>query len=184
MDEQLKQIGERLRGLRDVLDIPAEEVAALCEMPVEDYLKYEEGASELSVSRLAKIGKAYDISLDVLMYGEEPHMSTYFLTRKDQGLSIERRKAYKYQSLAGGFRGRKADLFMTTVEPVPNGERHGTNSHEGQEFNHIIEGRLELTIGQKVLILEPGDSIYFDATQPHSMNAMDGKPVKFLAMIV
>ena len=27
MDEQLKQLGERLRGLRDVLDIPASEVA-------------------------------------------------------------------------------------------------------------------------------------------------------------
>ena len=30
MDEQLKQIGERLRGLREVLDIPVEDVAALC----------------------------------------------------------------------------------------------------------------------------------------------------------
>ena len=27
MDEQLKQIGERLRGLRDVLDIPVSEMA-------------------------------------------------------------------------------------------------------------------------------------------------------------
>ncbi len=184
MDEQLKQIGERLRGLREVLDISAEEIAALCEMSVEDYLKTEAGENELSVSRLAMISKQYDISLDVLMFGEEPRMGTYFVTRKDQGLSVERRKAYKYQSLAGGFRGRKADLFMTTVEPLPEGERHGMNSHEGQEFNHIIEGRLEITVGQKVLVLEPGDSIYFDATQPHSMNAMDGKPVKFLAMIV
>ena len=30
MEESIKQIGERLRGLRDVLDIPAEEVAELC----------------------------------------------------------------------------------------------------------------------------------------------------------
>ncbi len=184
MDEQLKQIGERLRGLRDVLDIPAEEVAALCEMSVDDYLKTEAGEKDLSLSRLMAIGKHYGISLDVLMYGEEPHMSTYFLTRKDKGLTVERRKAYKYQSLASGFRGRKADLFMTTVEPLPDGQRHGTNSHDGQEFNHIIEGRLELTVGQKVLVLSPGDSIYFDATQPHSMNALDGKPVKFLAMII
>ena len=27
MDEQLKQIGERLKGLRDVLDIPVSEMA-------------------------------------------------------------------------------------------------------------------------------------------------------------
>ena len=30
MDEQLKQIGERLRGLRDVLDVSAEEMANIC----------------------------------------------------------------------------------------------------------------------------------------------------------
>lgn len=184
MDEQLKQIGERLKGLRDVLDIPAEEVAELCEMSLDDYLKTEDGIADLSVSRLAKIGKAYNISLDVLMFGEEPHMGSYFLTRKDKGLSVERRKAYRYQSLAGGFRGRKADPFMTTVMPLDEGERHGMNSHEGQEFNYIVEGRMELTIGEKVLVLEAGDSIYFDAVQPHCMHALDNQPVKFLAIII
>ncbi len=184
MEESLKQIGERLKGLRDVLDIPAEEVAQICEISLEDYLKTESGEAELSVSRLVKISKHYGISLDVLMFGEEPKMSNYFLTRKDQGLTVERRKAYKYQSLAGGFRGRKADPFMTTVMPLPEGERHGVNSHDGQEFNYIVEGRMELTIGNKVLTLEPGDSIYFDSTQPHCMHALDNQPVKFLAIIV
>ena len=35
MDEQIKQIGERLRGLRDVLDISVEEIAALCGITVD-----------------------------------------------------------------------------------------------------------------------------------------------------
>ena len=30
MEEAIKQIGERLKGLRDVLDIPAEEIAETC----------------------------------------------------------------------------------------------------------------------------------------------------------
>jgi hypothetical protein len=34
MNEQLHQIGERLRGLRDALDIPAQEVADLCGLPL------------------------------------------------------------------------------------------------------------------------------------------------------
>jgi DNA-binding protein len=53
----------------------------------------------------------------------------------------------------------------------------------GQEFDMVWEGRLELTIGGKKLILEPGDSIYFDANQPHGMRALDGKAVRFLAII-
>ena len=131
MDEAIKQIGERLKGLRDVLEISAEDVAQLCETDVETYLKMENGEGELSVSNLQKISKKYDIALDVLLFGEEPHMSTYYLTRKGKGMSVERIKAYQYQSLASGFRGRKADPFMVTVEPKPETEELHKNSHQG-----------------------------------------------------
>lgn len=184
MNEQIKQIGERLRGLREVLDIPAEEVAQLCDISLEHYMKIEDGQADPSVYRLSKISKRYSISLDVLLFGEEPRMSSYFLTRKDQGLSVERRKEYKYQSLASGFRGRKVNPFMTQVDPLPEGEKYNKNSHDGQEFDYVVEGRLEITIGDKVMELAEGDSIYFDASQPHCMRALGGRPVKFLAIII
>ncbi len=58
------------------------------------------------------------------------------------------------------------------------------NSHSGQEFNYILEGRLLLSINGKELILNPGDSIYFDSNLPHGMQALDGKPVRFVATIM
>ena len=183
MDEQIKQIGERLRGLRDVLDISLEEMAALCDISVDKYRQMESGESELSVANLQKIAKKYGVSLDVLMFGEEPKMSSYFLTRKGQGKSVERRRAYNYESLASGFRGRKADPFIVTVEPKSADTPKEMNSHSGQEFNMVLEGKMELTIGTKSLILEAGDSIYFDATHPHGMRALNEKPVRFLAII-
>lgn len=183
MEEAIKQIGERLKGLRDVLDIPAEDIAQLCGLDIDTYLGMEAGEGELSISSLQKISKEYGIALDVLLFGEEPHMSHYFLTRKGQGMSVERRKEYKYQSLASGFRGRTADPFIVTVEPKPDDTPLHTNSHQGQEFNFVTEGTLELTIGKKVLTLNEGDSIYFDATQPHCMRALNNAPVKFLAII-
>ena len=183
MTEDIKQIGQRLKGLRDVLDIEASEVAALCGITTEQYEKMERGESELSVANLQKIAREYQVDLDVLLFGEEPHMSNYFLTRRGQGLSVERRKAYHYESLASGFRGRKAEPFIVTVSPKPDDAPRESNAHPGQEFNMVFEGTLELTIGEKVLTLNVGDSIYFDATQPHGMPALEGKPVKFLAII-
>ena len=183
MEEAIKQIGERLKGLRDVLDIEAQEVADLCGITLQAYLDMENGESDLSVGNLQKIAKHYGVDLDVLLFGEEPHMSSYYLTRKGQGQSVERRKAYKYQSLAAGFRGRKADPFMVCVEPKPDDAPVERNSHEGQEFNMVTEGTLQLTIGSKTLVLNEGDSIYFDATQPHGMRAVGDKPVSFLAII-
>lgn len=184
MEEAIRQIGERLRGLRDVLDIPVEKVADLCGLSVADYLKMENGESELSVSTLQKIAQHYEVSLDALLFGEEPHMSGYFLTRKGRGLSVERRKAYHYESLASGFRGRKAEPFVVTLEPKAEDAPRESNSHAGQEFNMVLSGTVELTIGQKTLTLEEGDSIYFDATQPHGMRALGGQPARFLAIII
>ena len=184
MEDTIRQIGERLKGLREVLDIPAQEVADLCGVSLEAYLKAEEGEGELSISSMQKIARKYGIGFDVLMFGVEPHMNAYFLTRKGQGVSVERRKAYKYQSLASGFRGRKVDPFMTQVDPLPGDRKYSKNSHDGQEFNYIVEGEMEITIGDKVMTLGEGDSIYFDATQPHCMRALGGRPVKFLVVVI
>ena len=133
---------------------------------------------------LQKIARTYNVALDALMFGEEPKMSSYFVTRAGKGVSIERTKAYKYQSLASGFMNRTADPFIVTVEPKANNEPIHYNQHNGQEFNLVIEGRMLINIEGKEIILNQGDSIYFNSKLPHGMKALDGKTVRFLAVIM
>ena len=52
MDEQLKQIGERLKGLRDVLDIPVSEMAETIGISAEKYEKIEAGELDITISNL------------------------------------------------------------------------------------------------------------------------------------
>ena len=184
MEDQLKQIGERLRGLRDVLDLTAEEVAETIGISVEKYEKIEAGELDITISNLMKIAHKYGVSTEALIFAESPHMKSYFVVRKGQGMSIERTKAYKYQSLVGGFVNHKADVFIVTVEPKPGAHTVYKNSHAGQEFNLVLEGKMELYIGGKTIVLEEGDSIYFDSTKPHGMLAIGDKAVKFLAFTV
>ena len=96
MNEQIRQIGERVRGLRDALDLSIEQMAANSGLDTEQYRKIEEGETDIAVSTLQQIARRFNIPLDVLMFGEEPKMSAYFLTRKGTGISVERTKAYKY----------------------------------------------------------------------------------------
>ena len=184
MDEQLKQIGERLRGLREVLDIPAEEIAETIGIDVEKYLKIEAGESDITISKLMTIAHKYGVSAEELMFAEAAHMKSYFVVRKGQGMSVERTKAYKYQSLVSGFVNHKADVFIVTVEPKPGARTIYKNTHAGQEFNLVLEGKMELYIAGKTIILEEGDSIYFDSSKPHGMLAVGEKAVKFLAFTV
>lgn len=184
MNEQIKQIAERLVGLRDALEISAEEMAKSCNLSTEKYLELESGTIDISVSLLHQIAQAYGIELTTLMFGDEPKMNSYFVTRKGKGIAVERTKAYKYQSLAAGFSKRKADPFMVTVHPKQDDEPIYLNSHAGQEYNYVISGRLLIQINGKDLILEEGDSIYFNSELPHGMKALDGENVCFLAVIL
>ena len=68
MEESIKLIGERLRGLREVLDIPAEEVAELCEISLDHYLKIEAGEADPSVYRLSKISKRNPLIIEKGMH--------------------------------------------------------------------------------------------------------------------
>ena len=80
MESNIKQIGERLKGLREIFNISAEEVAELCEVSLEHYQKIEAGEADPSVYRLSRISKRYGIDLDVLIFGEEPRMSCLLYT--------------------------------------------------------------------------------------------------------
>lgn len=183
MTEHLEQIGLRLKGLREALDLSQEEFAAPCHIPVEEYRAYEEGKMEMKISTLKRISEQYKIDTSVLLFDDEPRMSSYFLTRKSKGLTINRVETYQYQTLAGGFNNRKAEIFEVTVEPKVAGHPLHLSSHKGQEFNLILEGRMRIQIDGKDLYLDEGDSIYYDSNKPHGMQPMDGKRVKFLAVI-
>lgn len=183
MNEQIQEIAERLRGLRDMLEIPVEDMAGVCRVSVEEYLGYESGENDIPVSALENISKHYNVELTALLFGTEPNMKTFFLTRAGQGNAMERTHAYKYQALAAGFSGRKADPFIVTVEPTPENTPMHLNSHDGQEFNFVLGGSMLLSIDGHLLTLNEGDSLYFDATRPHGMKALNEKSVKFLAVI-
>lgn len=184
MNHEFKQIAQRLIGLREAVDMTVEEFAASCNIPINEYLQYESGKKDLSVSILKKIASRYNIDVNTLMFDDEPKMKSYFLTRKGKGMAVKRVEAYKYQTLAGGFNNRKADIFEVTVEPKAETETMHFSSHAGQEFNLVLEGRMLLKVNDKELILEQGDSIYFDSELPHGMKALDGKRVIFIAVVL
>jgi transcriptional regulator with XRE-family HTH domain len=182
MNNQIRQIAERLKGLRESLDLTVKEIARKINRPEDEILRYESGEVDIPMSYLFDVAQKFEINTSTLISGEEPRMKVYLLTRYGKGTSVERTKAYKYQGLAGGYKHPKAEPFEVIVEP--NDNPIYLNAHEGEEFNYVLDGRLLLQINGKELILNPGDSIYFNSSYPHGMKALDEKPVKFLAIIL
>ena len=184
MQERIKEVAGRVKELRDILEISADDMASYLRISREKYLNYENGEEDIPASILYEISQKLGVELSILLTGETPRMHFFSVTRKDQGVSVERRKQYKYQSLASNFINKKAEPFVVTVEPKPADAGVHTNSHPGQEFNYVLEGSLKLIIRDNEIVLEEGDSIYFDSSCEHAMVALNNKLARFLAIIM
>ena len=184
MSEQIKNIACRLKDLREIAGISAETLAHEFNINRETYLEYESGVADIPVGFLYKMAQRFHVELTDLITGESPKLHMYALTRKGQGISVERRKQYNYEGLAYNFVHKMAEPFLVTVDPSTPDEVVSFNSHPGQEFTFVLEGTLKIIIHDHELLLDEGDSLFFDSSVSHGMQAMNNKPARFLAIIL
>jgi transcriptional regulator with XRE-family HTH domain len=184
MTEQIKQIAERIKEIREISGISAETLAGTLDVATDLYLKYESGDTDIPVGIVFKIAELFHIELSVMLGGDNPRLRIYGVVRNGKGLKLERRKQYKYESLAYNFIHKEAEPFMVTVDPNPENTLLEFNSHSGQEFNYVIKGTMMTIIDGHEIILNEGDSIYFDSGYKHAMKALNNEQVKFLAVVL
>ncbi|HEX3044296.1 MAG TPA: cupin domain-containing protein [Bacillota bacterium] len=184
MQEELKQIANRIKGLREIFGVTPETLAHELGIGFNLYQNYENGQEDIPVGILYKIANRFKVELASLLTGEEPRLHVYCLTRNNEGMSVERQKDYKYQSLAFNFIHKKAEPFMVVVEPEAESSPIHFNSHPGQEFDYVLEGTLKVVLDNHEVTLNAGDSLFYDSSVQHGMKALQGKPAKFLAVIM
>jgi len=184
MTEQIKQIASRIKEIREISGISSETLAHKLGIPTDLFLKYEEGNTDIPVGLIFKISELFNVELSVMLGGDNPRLHIYGVVRNGKGLKLERRKQYKYESLAYNFIHKKAEPFMVTIDPNPENEMLEFNSHPGQEFNFVIKGKMMTVIDGHEIILNEGDSIYFDSGYKHAMKALENEQVRFLAIVL
>jgi mannose-6-phosphate isomerase-like protein (cupin superfamily) len=184
MNEQIRLIAQRIRGLRDIAQLSLETCAQELGIPAETYHRYESGEADIPASFLYQVAGKFHVELSSLLTGEEPRLRVYSVTRAGKGVRVDRRRDYGYQSLAFNFIDKKMEPFLITVEPRPDAEPIPENVHPGQEFNYILEGTLKVVVEGHEVVLSPGDSIFFDSRHSHGMKAVGGAAAKFLAVIL
>lgn len=183
MNEFNKAIGNRIKDLRELSDKSIQDFAEELNVEKDIYEKYENGELDIPASFLNEIAQILKVDLSLLLTGQEARMHIFDVTRKEKGISVNRREQYEYENLCSKFIHKKSEMFVITVEPkeeyVP-----ALNAHPGQEFNYILEGTMKVYINNNEIVLNEGDSIFFDSTYKHAMEAMNNKKAKFLAVIM
>lgn len=180
MNDQIKQIAQRIRELREILDVDAADLAKQVNVSVAEYNQYENAESDIPIGVIYAVAAALNVDPTVLLTGDAPRMSDYTIVRQGRGVSVERYKGYKFSSLAFNYIGRQFDPMIVDLDPMEKPPELVV--HGGQEFNYVLKGTVQLVIGSREFLLEAGDSAFFNPMAPHGQRAVGG-PVKFLTII-
>lgn len=181
MTDQIRQIALRIKELREISGVTIAEMAALLGVDDAVYQGYEGEKADIPISALYGIAQRLDVDLNELLTGDTPRLSDFCVVRAGQGADIDRYPGYSFHSLAYKFLHRMMEPLLVSVEP--DEKQPKLVSHPGQEFNYVLEGKIEFIFDKKSVVLGPGDSVYFNPAHPHGQRACSDKPAKFLTVI-
>ena len=186
MDEKIREVADRVKGIRLDMNLTPEEMAEKVGISVEEYLKYEEGQEDFNFTFVYKLANVAGVEISELMEGSAPALTTYAVTRKGEGRPIARREGYKYLRLGSRFKSKLAEPFRVIIPYSDEALNppYELVTHVGQEMNIVVRGTLKVMIGDAVEILNPGDSIFFDSSTPHGEFAIGGEDCEFYAIIL
>ena len=176
-------IAERIRELRKDRGWTLLQLARVTGFS-KGYLSQVENAEKNPpINTLNKIAYGLGVDVAALITGEGAEKPKPFtLVRRGERKNVtpmDSHKGYIYESLAYKKADRLMDVFIVEVSPHAADDFY---AHEGQEIALVLEGRQEFTYGKETMLMEPGDTAYFDSNQPHKARALDGRSCKVLVV--
>ncbi|MBI5585292.1 MAG: helix-turn-helix transcriptional regulator [Deltaproteobacteria bacterium] len=181
-----QSVGLRVKAIREMKGLSYSDLAQRTGFSETLVQEIESGEALPPLGDLVKLARALDMKMGYLLVQGEA--KPYAVVRKQDRKAISRygsqktvRYGYAYESLAPEKRDRNMEPFIVALEPRT--EEEAPSTHDGEEFIYVLEGMIEVQIGEKRERLEPEDSIYYDSTQPHLVRCAGDRPARILAVL-
>jgi DNA-binding transcriptional MerR regulator/quercetin dioxygenase-like cupin family protein len=154
-------LGARLRRTRLERKLSLAKVAGACGVSIGFLSAIERGQMSASVSTLRRLARFYNLNILALF---EPSEGNPHRVQLKERKVLEAGPGVRMELLAWGNAVMEPHLFR--IAPgAGSGEAY---AHDGEEFLHVIRGRLDITLnGGSLYKLAEGDSFYFESNTPH-----------------
>jgi transcriptional regulator with XRE-family HTH domain len=166
----LEDIGKALRQLRKSQGLTLKQVAEACDCSVSYISQIELDKVFPSIVVLNRIARVLGVEVADL-FSPPPHASNVVVKPDERiALTMPGWKA-KIDLLVRNGENNRMQAFLIELEPGGNPGRytHGGSkfTHPGEEFGYVLEGELELDLGDTKYHLSAGDSFYFSSRTTH-----------------
>ena len=188
IDVKALNLGSKVRELRLQKRYTLQDVAAKTGLSKPFLSQIENDHVVPPVATLLKLARALNVGL-AYFFQDEAGKDKITVTRRHERVRVEKRPHhrkgevdYVYEALDTKKANKQMEPFMVEF-PVQESSEMVFMNHEGEEFLHVLEGKLEFRSVDRVEVLGAGDSIYFESDLSHSFRCLGEEPTKAIVVV-
>ena len=170
------EVGQRIRTLRGRRGLSLRALARRSGLSVNAISRIERGEASPTVSSLHVLATALDVPITDLFAETDEHRTVF--VQRDRRLR-SRTGGLVMESLGSGLRRQQIEPFHVLLDGGTDATS-GEVTHGGHEFVLCLSGSVEYTVDGRQYDLEEGDSLLFEAEQPHSFRNASDAPARLL----
>lgn len=174
------ELGRRIKQERLRRGLTLKDIEAKVGISATHLSEVERGKSSPTVGVLEKIARALG-TRSALLIDAASGLPVSHTRPGHRRVVFNEHVTVRTESLSMSFPGAEISILLKTYAQgvAPLGPPH---AHEGEEFVHVLQGKLHVRVGEEDYVLEPGDSLHFKSTRPHAYrNGGEGECIVFLA---
>lgn len=137
----------------------------------------EKGEVMPPVSVLLQLSRALEIDSSLLLKEEKEQ------EEKRSHEDYQRRtEAYTYENLTPEAKHKHLKAFKIFIDP--ESEHKGVSyQHLGEEFQYVLKGKVEVTVGENRNVLNPGDSLHFNSSIVHKLRNLSSEKAELIVVL-
>ncbi len=173
-------VGARLKSIRQLRNISQRELAKRAGVTNSTISMIEKNSVSPSISSLKKVLNGIPISIvEFFAHEADVEKKQQVVYSSEELMNIGSGEVEML--LVGKSFPRRQMTFL--IESYTAGADTGTEmlQNDAEEGGYILEGKIELTVGEEVYQLEKGDSYYFDNNKPHRFRNISEKNCKIVS---
>jgi transcriptional regulator with XRE-family HTH domain len=175
-------IGGRIRELRKAHGRTLHDVASAVGISVSYLSQIERDVSRLPIGVLKQIADVLGVHMNWFFRSgsEGPAGERDVIVRAGNRRNLTFTGLGITEELLSPNLSGPLELLISTIHPGADSEFY---SHDGAEAGVVINGSMELWVGERKFVLAAGDSFSFPSTEPHRCANRGTKPARVLWVI-
>ncbi|HVX77534.1 MAG TPA: XRE family transcriptional regulator [Bradyrhizobium sp.] len=180
-------LGEQLRIRRQALGKSLKEVAHGCDISISLLSQLERGLRSASVRTLDRLARELDTPIETLVHnvqidGSREDDAQGAITRSGRHRRIDSNEAGIHKEILtpSAVASSELQVYRAVIEPGGSTGNTFFTTTNGQQIGYVIEGTLELHVGERLFRLHTGDSFCYDSSMPRRWQNPGSTPTTVL----